>query len=350
VSDRPTVLVLGAGGNVSQGIQKALGMAPTPWRVVAACVSPEAAGLHVAERALISPLAADPGFLDWVVDTCRAEEAVAVLSGVEPVLDRLAAGRDRLLAETGAVAVVADPQTLAIGADKLRTATWLAGEGLAAPASAAADDAAALERLVQQAGFPLFAKPRFGRGGAGLLVLDDRAALARVCGRPDILVQELLGSADEEFTVGLVCSREGELAGSIAFRRHLEAGTTVVAQAGDFPEVRAAAETIAARLRPCGPLNVQLRLRDGEPVAFELNIRFSGTTPMRARMGFHDVDAVVRHLALGEPMRPVAATRALTAVRYFNEIYLDDGALGELDAGRPVDGPSGFVEPWGMRP
>ena len=48
-----------------------------------------------------------------------------------------------------------------------------------------------------------------------------------------------------------------------------------------------------------GPLNIQLRLsEDGVPVPFELNVRFSGTTPMRARFGFCDVEAMLREVLL----------------------------------------------------
>ena len=81
--DDLTVLVLGLGGNVSQGILKALRLSTLPVRIVGACVSPASAGLYGADRALISPPAADPNFLDWLVDTCLSEHVDAVLTGVE---------------------------------------------------------------------------------------------------------------------------------------------------------------------------------------------------------------------------------------------------------------------------
>jgi carbamoyl-phosphate synthase large subunit len=121
----------------------------------------------------------------------------------------------------------------------------------------------------------------------------------------------------------------------MAMRRVLEAGTTVRAEAGDFPELRAYAESIARALRPVGPLNVQLREVDGRPVAFELNVRFSGTTPVRARLGFNEVEATLRHLLRGEPLSlPLVAEG--TMVRYWNEIY------PARDSG------SATVEDWGM--
>ena len=49
-----TVLVLGVGGNVSQGILKALAISNLKCRVVGACISPLAAGLYTVDRAYVS--------------------------------------------------------------------------------------------------------------------------------------------------------------------------------------------------------------------------------------------------------------------------------------------------------
>jgi hypothetical protein len=45
------VLVLGVGGNVSQGILKALALCTLPVRVIGACISPLSLGLYTADRA-----------------------------------------------------------------------------------------------------------------------------------------------------------------------------------------------------------------------------------------------------------------------------------------------------------
>src|SRR4030095_2260171 len=90
MTDQLNVLVLGVGGHVSQGILKALAASSLKPRVFGACVSPLARGLYMTDRAYVSPLAAHPGFLAWLVETCRTERIDAVLSGVEPNLDFMA--------------------------------------------------------------------------------------------------------------------------------------------------------------------------------------------------------------------------------------------------------------------
>lgn len=345
---RPTVLVLGVGGNVSQGIQKALAVGPTPWRVVAACVSAKSAGLYVAERALISPLADAPEFVEWVIETAAREQAVAILSGTEPVLSALAPHAEHIRACSEAVVVVSPPEVLAIGADKLVTARWLEQNGLPAPRSVSADDAGGLATLIEGCGWPLIAKPRAGKGGVGVSLLASPDDLACIDRPSEMVVQEHLGDAGNEFTIGCVSDRDGVLRAAMVLRRELGHGTTMRAEAGRFPEVLAAASEVVSQLRSVGPCNVQMRLRaDGTPVAFELNVRFSGTTPIRARMGFAEVDAVIRNLAFGEAIADLTAPDEGVVVRYHNEIYMSSDAVAAMDRGAAA-GCAGQVETWGM--
>ena len=347
------VLVLGVGGNVSQGIQKALALTGLPARVVAACIDARSAGLYVADRSYISPYADDPAFDGWLDEICASESIDAVMSGSEPVLSALARRAHELKDRTGAVCVVSDPDVLAIGQDKLLTCRWLASHSLPVPGYADACDEPAVAQLVERFGLPLIAKPRRGKGGEGIVEITDEAQLQSCLGDPGLILQELLGEPSQEFTAGCFCDREGELCGTIVMRRALHAGTTFAAEVGSFPEVRAVAERIVRELRPVGPCNVQLRLCDRGPVPFEINVRFSGTTPLRARMGFNEVGAALRHLVLGEPVGPLIGSESGVALRYWNEIYVPVATLAELDRERRLDTPAergASVETWGMKP
>ena len=344
-----TALVLGVGGNVSQGILKALARASLDIRVVAGCTSPLSAGLYAADRSYVTPPADDPGFADWVEQTCHDERVDVVLSGVEPVLEALAPLADRLHDSTGARVIVSSPDTLAVGADKLATARWLEDQDLPFPRSADASHQSELDGLLDELGLPLIAKPRRGKGGQGVVTVRTAAELALIRGRSGLVVQELLGDAAAEYTVGCVCDANGELAGMLAMRRQLEAGTTYRAEAGEFSGVRAAAREIVGRLRIVGPLNIQLRVHEGVPVAFELNVRFSGTTPMRAHLGFNEVEASIRHFVLGEPLELPEVTDGLV-LRYWNELYVPREAYGRLERDGRVDDPRSLgaqVEDWG---
>ena len=114
------------------------------------------------------------------------------------------------------------------------------------------------------------------------------------------------------------------------------------AQVGDYPEIRAEAERIAAALRPVASCNVQLRVHQGKPVTFEINVRFSGTTPMRARMGFNEVEAALRHYVLGEDIPDLPRITEGIAVRYWNELYIAPEAYAALARDGKLDDPHGY--------
>ena len=352
MSDSLTVLVLGVGGNVSQGILKALALSSLPCRVVGACISPLALGLYTVDRAYISPRADDPAFLDWLIATCRAEGVQAILSGVEPVLTVLAQWAEEIREQTGAICIVSDPSRLSIGDDKLATCQWLERHGFNFPCYAASEDKHALTNLVADFGYPLIAKPRAGKGAHGLIEVRNSLDLAYVSGLHGYVVQEYLGDSHSEYTAGCFCDRGGQVRGTIVMRRELLAGTTYRAEVGEFPEVRAEATRIVAALRPLGPCNVQLRISAGRPVCFEINVRFSGTTPIRARLGFNEVEAALRHYVLGEPADDLPLVTEGVVLRYWNEMYVDPRAYaalcqsGHLDAPRQLDL---VVEDYGMR-
>lgn len=341
-----TVVLLGAGGSVSQGIHKALRLSRTPVRVVAASMDPLGAGLYAGDRAVVAPALDDPSLIDWVVSLCEREGAGAVLSGVEPLLSRLAAAAEEVRRRCGAVCVVSPPEVLEVGDDKLATCRWLRDRGLPHPRFAAATDTGALEELAAACGLPLLAKPRRGHAAQGVAAVHDTGAVA---GRDDLVIQERLDGA--EYTAGCVCDADGELRGTIVMRRELREGTTVRAWVGDFPAVRDVAEAVVGALRPVGPCNVQLREHEGAIVPFELNVRFSGTTPARTRFGFPEVEATLRHLALGEPLPELPRVTEGVMVRYWNEVYPDAQAVAALEAGGSLDDPAGTVfEDWGRRP
>lgn len=346
-----TVLVLGVGGNVSQGILKALAIGGLRCRTVGACITPLAAGLYTTGRAYVSPYADDPGFLDWLLDVCESEGVDAILSGVEPVLSVLSEHADEIRERTGAVAVVSPPECLEVGQDKLATARWLAERGFPAPRSADAVDRAAVDELASEAGFPLIAKPRRGRSAQGVVEVASAAELEAVLRRPGYLLQESLGDPGEEYTVACFSDREGTVRGVCAMRRELEAGTTYRAQVGEFPELEAEARRIAAALKPLGPSNTQFRVAGGRPVCFEVNVRFSGTAPIRARLGFNDVEAGVRHVALGEQAVDLPRAKPGVALRYWNELYVDGAASAELERSGRLEDPHRHpltVEDYGM--
>lgn len=345
------VLVLAVGGNVSQGILKALQHDRRPMRIVGADISPLQMGLYTVDRALISPWAHEAAFLPWLIDTCNKERIDVILSGCEPVLLAIARRQREIENASGAQCLCSPLHVLELGDDKRQTCRWLAAEKLPGPAFADAGDSEAVNALLAARGFPLVAKPRHGGGARGVFVVENLHDLDYARGKSDYLLQEYLGSDDAEYTVGCFRDRDGRLAPSCCMRREIVAGTTSTAVLGAFPDVREAAERIVDRLAPLGPCNVQLRMTDRGPICFEINPRFSGTTPIRSHFGYHEVSAVLDNLLEGKPVNLPLVTEGVV-LRYWNELYVAPAAHEALQHSGELPDPKSFpaaIEIYGHR-
>ena len=76
---------------------------------------------------------------------------------------------------------------------------------------------------------------------------------------------------------------------------------------------------------------------DGEIYVFEINPRFSGTTSLRAMVGYNEPDVLIRHHVLGEPVEPGFAYAEGTILRGLSETYVSPGQMAAMRDG--ADGP-----------
>ena len=173
-------------------------------------------------------------------------------------------------------------------------------------------------------------------------MIRNREDLERF-GRQDLyVIEQYLGTPDQEYTASCFSDSSGAVRGCIALRRELLEGATVHAEAGSFPEVRQEAIAVARELRPYGPCNVQMRRVGPHAVCFEINLRFSGTTPIRARLGFNDVEACLRHYVLNEPACDLPLIEKGIATRYWNELYPSTEPVNLLRQSGELHSPRSF--------
>ena len=213
-----------------------------------------------------------------------------------------------------------------------RPAEFLSRNGFVSPPSWLVR---ATEELESINSFPLIVKPTVGGGSQNVYLIQGQDELRMICGfllgyHQSVLVQEYVGRVDQEFTVGVLFDGSGQLINSIALNRFIltslsnrirvpnrtgrvDLGPVLGVSSGvsqgrvdDFPEVRAYCERVGLALGAKYAINVQCRLVDGQPMIFEINPRFSGTSSIRAMLGFNEPDLLIRKHVLGEtlPNRP----------------------------------------------
>lgn len=310
------VMVTGAGALLGQGILRSLlGSTLPDLDLVAVDPSPLSAGLYwVPTRALV-PMAKDPAYLDAFEALLRDHRPDAVLIGTDVELALLAAHKEALEQRYSTWIVVASPKVVGIADDKWLTFQFLREHGFPAPASCLPGDE---DALIASVGFPLVVKPRVGARSIGMSVVRSRDALRRaVEGLEAPVIQECVASDADEYTAGTL-TFDGRCDASIVMRRDLRDGNTFRAYVEPYPELNETVQRMAVALKAYGPANFQFRLDGDQVKVFEINARFSGTTPLRRLAGFNEVEMVLRKVILGEPIAQPPVER-MTLLRYFTE-------------------------------
>lgn len=314
------ILVTGVGsGGHGEQVLKALSLAtPDKYVLFGADANPDARSHFVATKVHTLPLANSPYYKDAVFELARELGVDAVFHGSEPELAVLSTMKNEFQ-RAGIFLATNKPDLVEIGLNKDSTCKTLTELGFQVPRSWLIAEGTALNVVDE---FPVVVKPYLGGGGSrdvfiaqNFRELEAVALLLGFFDRPcNLFVQKYVGSADAEFTVGVLNSPDGNLIGSVAMKRDLtptlsvrsripnrtsdrSLGEYLTVSSGvsqgtidDFSEVRSRCELIAQRLNSAGPLNIQCRVVDKRVYVFEINPRFSGTTSARALVGFNEPD------------------------------------------------------------
>jgi len=345
-----TVLITAVGGGgVGEQTLKAL-RAAGRYRIVGADIRSRCAQFALVDEAITLPPAQAPDYLEALLRVSSKLGVRAIFPGSEAELRLISDERDAL--EGAGIFLPVNPRSVIdICMDKVATAGFLAANGFNTPRSVrvqALDDLAAVER------FPVVLKPASGGGGSRDVYIAQTPRELALIGEyilsreTDVMVQEYVGTPDEEYTVGVLHDMDGNFVNSIALRRLIqgqlharaqipnrtgraELGDVLVISSGvshgyidQFPDVAGPCERIAAALGSRGPLNVQCRFVDGQVQVFEINPRFSGTTSIRAMVGFNEPDLLLRHHLLGEDLDVRFSYRSALVLRSLTEDIVPD--------------------------
>lgn len=337
------VTAIGGGGHGDQ-ILKALRLAqPGSYKIFGADANPHCPQSSLVDKFVTLPLARDPDYMTDLLRTCKELGAQALFHGCEPELLLFAANR-KAIQDAGVFLPINDPRLIHLCMDKVKTNARLAELGFPAPRYVNVTSASEFDDINW---FPVVVKPALGGGGsANVYIAQDMKelkALAVYLGLGSItsgfMIQEYVGTPEQEFTVGVLHDLEGRYVNAIAVKRHLKSGLSVrtsvanrtnrdelgprlvissgVSQGdiGRYGEVTAQCREIADRLGSRGPLNLQCRFVDGKVRVFEINPRFSGTTSLRAMVGLNEPDLLVRRHLLGQDIGQDAPYQEATILR-----------------------------------
>jgi len=321
------VTAIGGGGYGGQ-ILKALRLVPSDrYSIVGTDAAEHCAQFSLVDHAHRLPRADAPDYFDALFSLCEKYDVRAVFPGSEPELVKISNARD-LFAARGILLPIGSKTLIDDCLDKERTNRRLHELGYPPPRYVKVTQRS---KLAEIDWFPVVVKPSVGGGGSAncyiaqnkseLMALCDYLGLENIAG--SFIVQEYVGTPENEFTVGVLHDLDGNYVNSIGIRRLLsgqlnirssvanrtgrkEFGPRLVISSGvsqgyvgRFPEVTAQCREIAQSLNVTGAVNIQCRLVDGIVKVFEINPRFSGTTSIRAMLGYNEPDVLLQQHLCG---------------------------------------------------
>lgn len=298
-------------------------------RVIVTDVNPLSPAVHCADQAYRVPLSSAGDYIDEILRIARHERVRLVVPTIDDELTAFAQAAPRFLA-AGIRVAVSPARTTSLCNDKYALCRALAAHGVAAAATWLPRD------VPPEIGFPLFVKPRVGRGGVGAYPIRDRRELGFFVEYvDDAIVQTYLDGP--EYTLDVLCDFGGRVLAVVPRER-------VVIRAGVIDRGRtvrdaaliALAHACAAVLPFAGPVNIQCRTVQGRPTVFEINPRFSGGIGLTIAAGVH-VPRMLLDLALGLQVPPIVGQfkEHLWMTNYEASVFVDAGRL-DLQPLRPT--------------
>jgi carbamoyl-phosphate synthase large subunit len=310
-----TILRTGAGSAVAPFVISSLRKAGA--RVVAADMNALSVGFAFADRALQIPPARAESFVPALLDACRAENVDVLFPDVDEELVPVARARAEF--EALGVRVLLSPvDVLERSMDKRCFADELDRLGLPAPRIFSDSE------LAGELTFPLFIKPRLGRGSSHTHKVRDREHLEALLQRvPGPVVQELLPG--REYTIDTLSTLEGRfLYASVRERLATDSGISVKGRTLSWPYMEDLARRVVEGLGIIGPCCIQAILdRSGEPRFTDCNPRLGGGTVLSIAAGAPILDDLVRLVRGESPVGKTSYRSGLVMLRSWRETFVD---------------------------
>lgn len=170
-------------------------------------------------------------------------------------------------------------------------------------------------------GVPAIYKPFSGRGGKGVMRVDDPALFQLLQRRTEGLLQRYLDGI--EYTVDCLFDRSGKKIFAVARQRQLAAGVSTIGQIDQQPAVLALVDQLAGQCDFRGLVNIQIMLVEDQPYLIEVNPRLSGSLIFTILAGADLLKAALSLWLSNQYPEPLSV-REGRVLRYWSEHYVCD--------------------------
>lgn len=326
------VLVTGAGGGVGQGVIKSLKMIKDiDIRIIAADMNETATGLYAADIAYLVNRCDSDKYLETLSKIFKKELIDFYIPGTDVELQFCAINKKLIKDEFNVHTIISSEEVIEICDNKYKTSSFLKKHGLNYPKTAYLKDID-----TENIEYPVILKPSVGCRSIGVYKVNNfDELLPHLEDTKDILIQECIGNEDTEYTCTVV-KIGNNLSPVLALKRILRSGDTYRAEPVRSEKIEQYVEDVASRLEIDGGCNFQLRLdMNGEPKIFEINSRFSGTTPFCAQIGFNPVEFYLKSNIGLESTIDIDYNSII--LRYWSEVVVKKNSVKKLSQDHNIE-------------
>ena len=308
-----TILVPGASAPAAINTIKSLKMVKYPVRIVSSDTNPISAGFYMSDAHELLPEIESKSYLSRLFEIITKHKISILMPSSGYDIYHYSKYKKKLL-KLGALPVVSDVTTMEICRDKMQTYHHLSKK-FDLPLTTL--DSKKLE------GFPLIAKPRYGKGSKGIVKIENPLDLRYIQSKQNgFIFQEYLPGT--EYTIDVLSDLNGEpLIAVPRIRVQTKAGISTVGKIIKDENISETCKSIAKYLKIKGPCCIQMKeSSEGTLKLVEVNPRLGGGTIFTALAGAN-FPAMILDMAMGKRIK-IPRISEITVVRYFEEIVVEN--------------------------
>jgi len=315
--DQIHVFVTGAGGGgIGEQIIKSLRNGKNSYLLISTDIRASSIAKNISDQFFVIPKADSPNYIDILISICLKNKCSILIPGSEPELLRISKSI-QLFQQEGIYVPINHHSLIDLCLDKVKFQTFLSKNGFKLCESSILNSQVDLTLF---SNYPYIIKPIKGSGSKNVFIVQDYNELKNIFNylkdESSLLIQEYVGNPESEYTIGVLSNPAGYIK-HIILQRDLSLGLSVKQSVRNKTQkdilgqnlvvstglsqgkfvlnelIDNVVQKIVLLLAPTSSINLQCRIHNGDVYIFEINPRFSGTSNLRAMVGFNEPEYII---------------------------------------------------------
>lgn len=313
------ILAAGTRNKVVQYFKKAFEGVGT---VVATDANKLGPAIYDADKYYIVPPITEEGYIDKILEICRAEQISGVLSLIDPELSLLAENEEKFKA-LGVTIIGSSYDLCEMALDKMQMYGWLVSHRYKCARSWMYKDEFYKAVEAGEVSYPVFVKPYRGSASISISKVYDRETVDLLFAHEeDLMIQEFLNGQEigADVYVDLI---SGEVVSVFTKKKiKMRAGETDKAVSFKDPELFALIERFALEAGYRGQIDIDIFEIDGQYYISEVNPRFGGGYPHAYECGVDHMKLILNNLNGFANEKNVGAYEEDICMMKYNEVKI----------------------------